>query len=286
MAGEDRLDDLVAFLSRLTGETLSADQPVAIRSVHRAALSAWARKRNLPVALGMLAAGGPVRLRDLLAGGAAASLPPPPPAQVPAQVPAPSLAPLPASPGLFPLLGIGIDIEEVGALPAADDYREHAFYQDNFTAAEMAHCIRQADAKASFCGLWAAKEAIVKAGLAPSPSERFNTIEITRDTLGRPDFPGARLSISHTPTTAVAVCVAFGATQPAPVPVPVPAAAPAPIPGAAAPARAEAPVPAAGGAETPAPAPRSARRVGIGVAAGIVLIAAGGAVSLALYPWH
>jgi phosphopantetheine--protein transferase-like protein len=272
MAGEDALDELVAYLSRLTGETLSADQPTSIRSVHRAALTAWARKRNIPISFEKAGPDGTVRLRDLLAGGAGGPV-------AAAIIVPPSAAPV-LPHGASPLSGIGIDIEEVGALPQADDYREHAFYRDNFTDAEVAYCIRQADAKASLCGLWAAKEAIFKAGLADAPSGHFKTIEIARDKLGRPSFPGGQLSISHTPTTAVAVCVAFGVAQPAPKLAPPPAPpAPAPI----APPVSPAPV----RAEAPPPARRFGRlALGIGLAAGVVLVAAGSAASLVFHLWQ
>jgi phosphopantetheine--protein transferase-like protein len=111
---------------------------------------------------------------------------------------------------------IGIDLEEVDSLPEASDYREHSFFRDYFSSAEIAYCIRQPNTRASFCGLWAAKEAILKAGLIPATSRLMKEFEIGHDEQGRPTFPACRLSISHTSRFAVAVCVAAAAT-PAPV---------------------------------------------------------------------
>ena len=122
-------------------------------------------------------------------------------------------------------LGIGIDIEAVAALPEADDYREAGFYRDTFTPSEIAYCLRQPNVRASFCGTWATKEAILKAGLAPMALSDLRQVEIQRDEDGRPVFPGASLSISHTGDTAVAVCLALSA--PKPPPPPLPALAPA-----------------------------------------------------------
>ncbi len=222
MAGDDRTGELVAYLSRLTGEALSADQRLQLRSVQRAALASWCRKQGLPVRFAVITSGAPFSVRELLAqeGGAGAQ----------AAMPPPSMAGTPAGLASSAFRGIGIDIEEVASLPPAEDYREHSFYQDNFTPAELSYCIRQADVRASLCGIWAAKEAVVKSGLAPSPG-RLSSIEITHDPVARPSYAGAYLSISHTPATAVAVCVAAAtdiAVAPAPVPTPPHAALPPP----------------------------------------------------------
>jgi phosphopantetheine--protein transferase-like protein len=212
MDGDATLDELRAYLTRLTGQAVTADAALDLRSVHRAALASWARGRKLTLQLAAISSGKPFTLRDLVAGASAAA------AYAPAAVSIPAATPLPAA-------GIGIDIEEVANLPEAPDYREHAFYQDNFTAAEIAYCLRQADARASFCGLWAAKEAIYKSGLALPADGKLKWIEIGRDDKGRPVAAGCQLSISHTSTTAVAVCLAVQAAAPVQVAVPVAAVA-------------------------------------------------------------
>lgn len=215
MAGDERLDEVVAYLSRLTGGPVSADGAVHLRSVHRAAFASWARQQAIPVRFAAMAPGAAFSVRDLLGEGGGAA---------PVQLRRPASA---ATPDAGPLLGVGIDIEEVGNLPATDDYREHPFYQGAFTPSEIAYCVRQADARASLCGTWAAKEAVVKSGAASAPPGRLSAIEIGRDAAGRPTFPGCQLSISHTASTAVAVCLAGPGPSPArAVPAEEPRAAP------------------------------------------------------------
>lgn len=113
--------------------------------------------------------------------------------------------------------GIGIDIEQCDHLPAVAPSSD-AFYQENFTRAEIAYCQRQPNPRESFCGLWCAKEAAKKCSaefLNLKPIE----VEIGHDEQGRPFLtrqregqPPARrpyhLSISHAHGLAIAVCVA------------------------------------------------------------------------------
>lgn len=101
---------------------------------------------------------------------------------------------------------IGIDIEQVSALPKTNDFRNEGFYTDNFSEKEIAYCILQPNAYASFAGLFAAKEAIVKAN-NQYKNIKFNQIIITHNTLGKPTFEGVNISISHTNESAVAVAV-------------------------------------------------------------------------------
>jgi phosphopantetheine--protein transferase-like protein len=109
--------------------------------------------------------------------------------------------------------GAGIDIEEISSMPKANDFREDEFYKMNFTSAEMAYCILQPDPYASFAGLFAAKEAIVKAD-NHYKNRPFNTIEIEHLQDGSPAHSGFRLSISHTGQTAVAVAIQARAFMP------------------------------------------------------------------------
>jgi phosphopantetheinyl transferase (holo-ACP synthase) len=157
--------------------------------------------------------------------------------------------------------GIGIDIEEVAALPVADDYREHVFYRENFAAEELAYCIRQADVRAALCGTWAAKEAAIKAGLFPGDAGGLRHVAIARDGLGRPSVAGGQLSISHTAGTAVAVCLALARPGASAVMGPPMVTPP----------------------EPPPPAARS--RAGLAIAAGVVGVVAGGAISLVMRIW-
>lgn len=103
-------------------------------------------------------------------------------------------------------LSIGMDIEKVSNMPETNDFRTHQFYLDNFDATEISHCILQSDPYASFCGLFAAKEAIVKADNSYK-SYPFKNIVIKFQPSGMPVFDGFGISISHTSDLAVAVAV-------------------------------------------------------------------------------
>ncbi len=112
---------------------------------------------------------------------------------------------------------VGIDVEVCENLPATKDSWSDPFYQENFTAAELAYCSRQHDPRQSLCGLWSAKEAVMKCG-ADFAGLRPGEIEIGHDPQGRPlvrlskeplQDAAARcsLSISHAGGMAIAVCV-------------------------------------------------------------------------------
>lgn len=191
------------YLSRLTGETLTPDSPLRLRSVQRAALSSWARQQQVSLRFALISSSVPFTVRELLLpadGDAAQVVVIPTTQQV---IDTPVLKGTPAN-------RVGVDIEEVDSLPVAFDYREHAFYRDNFTAAEISYCIRQCSVRASLCGLWAAKEAILKAGVASAPQGHLKSIEISHDEEGRPVFTGCSLSISHSARSAIAVCNSHG----------------------------------------------------------------------------
>jgi phosphopantetheine--protein transferase-like protein len=101
---------------------------------------------------------------------------------------------------------IGIDIEDVNAMPRVNDFREDEFYKMNFSQAEIAYCILQPAPYASFAGLFATKEAIVKANNT-NRNKPFNTINISHDDQGKPFFRGFYISLSHTDNLAVAVAL-------------------------------------------------------------------------------
>ncbi|MBS1659727.1 MAG: 4'-phosphopantetheinyl transferase superfamily protein [Bacteroidetes bacterium] len=110
---------------------------------------------------------------------------------------------------------VGIDIEEIGALPRTADFRKEEFYKMNFTPEEIAYCILQPDPYSSFAGLFAAKEALVKAG-GFDRSRSFNKVEIEHSPEGKPQYPGFGISISHSGGMAVAVAAAGSAMPAAP----------------------------------------------------------------------
>ena len=103
-------------------------------------------------------------------------------------------------------MNIGIDVEEISAMPRVNDLREEDFYKMNFSPSEIAYCILRPDPYASLAGLFAAKEAIVKAD-NQYRSKPFNSIVIDHLPGGSPVHDKFNLSISHTNTTAVAVAV-------------------------------------------------------------------------------
>ncbi len=129
--------------------------------------------------------------------------------------------------------GIGIDIEEVSAMPEALDFRETEFYRMNFAPPEIAYCILQPDPYSSFAGLFAAKEAVVKAD-ARYKVRTFDTIVIDHSIEGKPLFPGFGLSISHAGGMAVAVAIREWTAGQSPIAA-AEAGAPAHAPGASGP---------------------------------------------------
>jgi phosphopantetheine--protein transferase-like protein len=121
---------------------------------------------------------------------------------------------------------IGIDIQDIQALPRTDDFRKESFYRMNFAPSEIAYCILQPDPYDSFGGLFAAKEAIIKAD-GTRRALPFNALEIGHTAEGVPVTSDFRLSISHAGGFAVAVAVSkmappMGeqATKPALIPPP------------------------------------------------------------------
>ncbi len=103
-------------------------------------------------------------------------------------------------------VSIGIDVEEINAMPRVNDFREEVFYQMNFAAPEIAYCILQPDPYASFAVLFAAKEAIVKAD-NNFRNKPFNKIIVDHLPEGKPVHDQFHLSVSHTGSVAVAVAV-------------------------------------------------------------------------------
>ena len=124
--------------------------------------------------------------------------------------------------GAFPLPmsgpRVGLDLQEISALPAPVDYWEHSFYAGTFSKSEIAYAIAQAEPRVHFAGFWSAKEALRKC------DERFFDVElpataVEHDPSGRPSFVWKSaagdqrlphsLSISHTAGIAMAVVMAI-----------------------------------------------------------------------------
>ena len=107
---------------------------------------------------------------------------------------------------------VGIDIEDIASMPPANDFREEEFYTMNFSSSEIAYCILQPNSLASFAGLFAAKEAIVKADNAYK-NKLFNTIIVDHLSCGKPAHPHFQLSISHSSTAAVGIAISKSPSQ-------------------------------------------------------------------------
>lgn len=107
-------------------------------------------------------------------------------------------------------LSVGIDIEPITSFPVVNDFREDEFYKMNFAPSEIAYCILQKNPYASFAGLFASKEAIVKANNAYL-NTTFNAIVIDHSSEGRPIHPDFQLSIAHSDDLVVAVAIQMAA---------------------------------------------------------------------------
>jgi hypothetical protein len=112
--------------------------------------------------------------------------------------------------GPEPVKGLGLEIENIAALPDAEDYALHDFYRAHFTPSEIAFCIGQPAVKAAFQSLLAAKRAIIKSGAASASPDGLRSVAIGFEGEGRPTYPGCLLSTSDTGTIAAAVCLRLG----------------------------------------------------------------------------
>jgi len=101
---------------------------------------------------------------------------------------------------------LGIDIQEISSMPRVDDFRGDAFYTLNFNPTEIAYCILQSDPYASFAGLFAAKEAIVKADNIYA-NRNFKEILIEHLPGGKPVHSEYEITISHSGGFAIAAAI-------------------------------------------------------------------------------
>ncbi len=118
------------------------------------------------------------------------------------------------------IVGLGVDMEEIGRLGEAIKRHGRIFLERIFTPAEIAYCERHRDAVERYAARFAAKEATMKAlGTGWAKGVRWKDIEVGREPGGRPTIVlhgaarehaariGARhfsLSISHTGNFALA----------------------------------------------------------------------------------
>jgi len=114
-------------------------------------------------------------------------------------------------------IGLGLDIQDVEALPVTNDYRSHEFYRSHFSPGEIATALLRPDARLHLCGIFCAKEAAKKSH--PLLLEmRMSDFAVTHAPSGKPLLTlsdGARLpchfqfiiSISHITKFAAAACI-------------------------------------------------------------------------------
>lgn len=218
-------EQILDYFSRLTGKeqtgaALSADSPISLTSAQAGAALSWMRRSGVAFSEQRLLS-KLFTVNELLAasGSADGKVDPAASPRERVQIP-PSAGSGAAGLGTMDLggtglggTGLGIDIESLSSMPVCTDYREHPFFVDHFTVGEIAYCICQPDPRQSFCGLWAAKEAVLKAtGEAAHPAG-LRSIEIVHDADGRPMTAGALLSISHAGESCVAVAFVPGADR-------------------------------------------------------------------------
>lgn len=118
------------------------------------------------------------------------------------------------------IVGLGVDIAEVGRVKAAIERHGEVFLRRVFTAGERAYCERFKNKFERYAGRFAAKEAAMKAlGTGWGRGVRWVDVEVVREKGGRPTMAlsgeagkvaerlGVKriaLSITHTETQALA----------------------------------------------------------------------------------
>src|ERR1019366_9768217 len=85
------------------------------------------------------------------------------------------------------IVGLGVDIAEVGRIAAAIERHGRPFLQRVFTPAEIAYCEKHRNRVERFAGRFAAKEATMKAlGTGWARGVRWVEIEVVREPSGKP----------------------------------------------------------------------------------------------------
>ena len=124
------------------------------------------------------------------------------------------------------IVGMGIDITEIGRIEAAISRHGRAFLERIFTASEIAYCERHRNRAERFAGRFAAKEAVSKAfGTGIGKAMGWRDIDIRKKPSGEPFliFSGgakelaqqrgvttALITLSHTEQHAMATVVLEG----------------------------------------------------------------------------
>lgn len=98
---------------------------------------------------------------------------------------------------------VGIDIQEINELPNAADYWEDEFYKLKFTPEEIAYCVGKDNPGQTFAGLYSCKEALIKC----DNDLEWDSINISHDDNGKPQFGNYSISISHSGLYATAIAI-------------------------------------------------------------------------------
>jgi holo-[acyl-carrier protein] synthase len=120
------------------------------------------------------------------------------------------------------IIGVGLDMQEIAPFPQAVDFRTDAFYRAHFSPREIATALLRPDARAHFCGLFCAKEAVKKSHPLLL-NLRMEEISISHEPDGRPSLSLAdprldsqfrfMISITHTDHYGMAICLTSGAPR-------------------------------------------------------------------------
>ena len=118
------------------------------------------------------------------------------------------------------LLGLGVDMVEVGRVKKALERWGERFLNRVFTSGERRYCLRKAFPEQSFAARFAAKEAVLKAmGTGLSGGIGWKDVEIVNNTSGKPEVSVGKkiterigdkkilVSISHTKEFAIAYAI-------------------------------------------------------------------------------
>ncbi|HUS05609.1 MAG TPA: 4'-phosphopantetheinyl transferase superfamily protein [Bryobacteraceae bacterium] len=123
-------------------------------------------------------------------------------------------------------LQVGLDVQDIAALPPAADFWEHDFYQGLFASSEIAYAVVQSDPRSHLAGFWCAKEALRKcdpsfggvdpAATAVEHEQNGRPYLLWKASQGDVRLPHA-LSISHAGGVATAIAILIPVAKPTPV---------------------------------------------------------------------
>lgn len=104
---------------------------------------------------------------------------------------------------------IGIDIQFIPEFfpTISRDLKSDQTISQIFSQSEIAYSETKQNPSATLVGIFAAKEALIKAGLQDFDKDNLRTIEICHDESGAPEFSGYNLSISHSNDYAISVAI-------------------------------------------------------------------------------